>query len=147
MAPLRRRWRVAKWAGAGICFSLTAVCVFSLFWTVQYVKRGPSGFAVTLMNGAVELDQIYVGKNSYVGLRLHVNDLRRPYLAMPFVEYHAGSLLVFLNLLPVLMVSTFVVGLLFLLDRRRIAPHCCQACGYDLTGNASGTCPECGNGA
>lgn len=22
--------------------------------------------------------------------------------------------------------------------------HCCQHCGYDLTGNVSGVCPECG---
>ncbi len=23
-------------------------------------------------------------------------------------------------------------------------PHCCQHCGYNLTGNVSGICPECG---
>lgn len=23
-------------------------------------------------------------------------------------------------------------------------PHCCRHCGYDLTGNTSGVCPECG---
>ena len=28
--------------------------------------------------------------------------------------------------------------------RRRFAAGCCQHCGYDLTGNASGICPECG---
>lgn len=28
--------------------------------------------------------------------------------------------------------------------RRRPPPHCCQHCGYDLTGNVSGICPECG---
>ena len=27
---------------------------------------------------------------------------------------------------------------------RRYPPGGCQACGYDLTGNVSGTCPECG---
>lgn len=31
------------------------------------------------------------------------------------------------------------------LRRRRRAPHgCCAGCGYDLTGNLSGRCPECG---
>lgn len=29
-------------------------------------------------------------------------------------------------------------------DRRRVPPGHCQHCGYDLTGNASGVCPECG---
>jgi hypothetical protein len=28
--------------------------------------------------------------------------------------------------------------------RRRVAAGLCGACGYDLTGNTSGVCPECG---
>ena len=32
---------------------------------------------------------------------------------------------------------------LWYLDRRRPAPGACR-CGYDLTGNKSGVCPECG---
>ena len=34
-------------------------------------------------------------------------------------------------------------ALLWWRDRRKPAAHC-QNCGYDLTGNVSGTCPECG---
>ena len=30
-------------------------------------------------------------------------------------------------------------------DRRRVSPDHCQKCGYDLTGNVSGVCPECGS--
>jgi hypothetical protein len=29
-------------------------------------------------------------------------------------------------------------------SRRRPRAGCCPICGYDLTGNASGVCPECG---
>ena len=35
-------------------------------------------------------------------------------------------------------------GLLWWLDRRKIPPGHCRRCGYDLTGNTSGRCPECG---
>ena len=31
--------------------------------------------------------------------------------------------------------------------RRKLAPNACPGCGYDLTGNESGVCPECGVGA
>ncbi len=43
--------------------------------------------------------------------------------------------------LALLLVSTASV---WWLDRRRIPPGHCQHCGYDLTGNVSGRCPECG---
>jgi len=33
---------------------------------------------------------------------------------------------------------------LFYRDRRCIPPGHCRKCGYDLTGNVSGICPECG---
>lgn len=39
----------------------------------------------------------------------------------------------------------FAAPTLFLCFRdRRPPPECCQRCGYDLTGNVSGKCPECG---
>ena len=28
--------------------------------------------------------------------------------------------------------------------RRKLGPNACSSCGYDLTGNESGVCPECG---
>lgn len=47
--------------------------------------------------------------------------------------------------MPLLMISV-ATSYLFWRDRR-ISPHCCQGCGYDLTGNTSGVCPECGKKA
>ena len=35
-------------------------------------------------------------------------------------------------------------AILFYRDRRRIPPNHCQRCSYNLTGNVSGRCPECG---
>jgi hypothetical protein len=31
--------------------------------------------------------------------------------------------------------------------KRNIGPACCSMCNYDLTGNVSGVCPECGSDA
>ncbi|MCH8805988.1 MAG: hypothetical protein IH986_07860 [Planctomycetes bacterium] len=29
--------------------------------------------------------------------------------------------------------------------RSRVSKGCCRQCGYNLTGNVSGRCPECGS--
>jgi hypothetical protein len=45
--------------------------------------------------------------------------------------------------LPLTIVA-IPTGLLWWLDPRSYLPGHCQKCGYDLTGNVSGRCPECG---
>jgi len=49
---------------------------------------------------------------------------------------------------PELLIFFTVTGVLTLMmfaaDRRRPLPGHWQKCGYDLTGNVSGRCPECG---
>ncbi len=46
--------------------------------------------------------------------------------------------------LPFAVVALPTAWLWWLDRRRRIPPGHCQKCGYDLTGNVSGRCPECG---
>jgi hypothetical protein len=46
---------------------------------------------------------------------------------------------------PVATAAGAVGGGLIYLSRRRVrAAGCCSSCGYNLTGNVSGVCPECG---
>lgn len=45
--------------------------------------------------------------------------------------------------IPLLLVA-IPTAILWWLDRRRIPPGHCQRCGYDLTGNVTGVCSECG---
>ena len=47
--------------------------------------------------------------------------------------------------LPLLILAV-PTAILWRRDRRRIPPGHCGKCGYDLTGNESGVCPECGTG-
>jgi len=45
--------------------------------------------------------------------------------------------------MPLLLIGS-VTAWLWRLDRPPPPPDHCQKCGYDLTGNVSGICPECG---
>jgi len=42
------------------------------------------------------------------------------------------------------LTSVLPTGVLWNRDRRRARPGLCSRCGYDLKGNLSGVCPECG---
>jgi hypothetical protein len=44
----------------------------------------------------------------------------------------------------VLLICPSIWSARFLRQRSRLAENQCRACGYNLTGNTSGTCPECG---
>ena len=44
---------------------------------------------------------------------------------------------------PVLLVAV-PTAMCWWRDRRRFPPGHCRRCGYNLTGNVSGRCPECG---
>jgi hypothetical protein len=53
---------------------------------------------------------------------------------------------VFIGLLPlwdVLVILAIPIMAFWILDQRKLPPGHCR-CGYDLTGNISGICPECG---
>jgi len=54
--------------------------------------------------------------------------------------------LVYLSLPPQLFLCFMVIAtcVLWSLDHHRFPTGCCQNCGYDLAGNESGICPECG---
>ena len=44
----------------------------------------------------------------------------------------------------VIALPGIIVAVLIAATGRHPAPNRCRACGYDLTGNVSGKCPECG---
>lgn len=50
----------------------------------------------------------------------------------------------FLGLLAGIMAGAVVYGLRWRALRRRPQFPACRYCGYNLTGNTSGRCPECG---
>jgi hypothetical protein len=61
----------------------------------------------------------------------------------PSIEFENGRGSLILPTWALVLVASTIAFLLWWRDRRFPARHC-QTCGYDLTGNVSGRCPECG---
>jgi hypothetical protein len=168
MARLARRWRVVKWMG------LVAFLVLFAAWlsgpcryVVSYLKvdsskpgtwnlhPDPQQPAATyslpqhyvyIAGGALQWSWAFqrpVGLDpGWKAYRLpeHMS-ATTPWL--PRFVTNATASHATLPLWPALLTALAVTAYLFGRDRR-IPPHHCQNCRYNLTGNTSGTCPECG---
>ena len=91
-------------------------------WTVSRSRAFPTGSRVSFLGFEF---QTSVANSSVVQVFIQV-----PYWLLSLV----------LAILP-------TIGLIKYRNRRKLGPNACPACGYDLTGNESGVCPECGAGA
>lgn len=124
---MRRFLHVAKWVGAAPCAVVVLAWCFAALggtWAIGNVAlvNEPQ---LKIADGAlwVNLGVAWVATQPPQPKYLH-------FLRVPF---------------PVILVPLAIVTALFWLAGREGRPaHHCQRCGYNLTGNVSGTCPECG---
>ena len=153
----RTKWRrVGKWVGT-IASSALALAWLVNGWRVLgwYVDR-PVTADVSVVAGNVVLS--YGPQRRVVGLGglycIRVSDYATPpewRAALPRVRSlpagpYRGGFEATVPLWTLILLALLPACWLWLLDRRRPPGHC-PKCGYDLTGNTSGLCPECGRAA
>lgn len=146
--PFRIR-RIAKWMGVSICALIVGA------WAVSerygcFLPIGQSVF-LELEHGALD---IMLGTSVVPPPGLHVRaqhwneiGLREPMIGLIKPNWWTTQTFrhVRVPLLHSLFVAFVVTLLLFRIDQRRIVPGHCADCRYNLTGNTSGVCPECGS--
>ena len=134
-----RRRRVLKWAG--LVGSVTVIVAWAM--TVRRVVVYNSGeYALLVGQGSITCDGYHAHLPPGWSVQPTVGRLRWWPNAGP------GILGIWKAALPFWLV---VVALSILTTILWWRDHCppkghCQTCGYDLTGNVSGQCPECGEG-
>ena len=141
---LRAR-RVAKWLGAVGCSLILAAWTVSTSWSVLcFTNAGVFGIISGTFALIWDLDgpildrpgrwRSRVTRSSDIKLGLHWPGYRN---ANKLMQVSIPFWLTFgVAAIPTIM--------LWRLDRRIPIPGHCQRCGYNLTGNVSGVCPECG---
>ena len=172
MKRRRRLQRVGKWGATGLSVIVLLLWLASARWMIEYQwSRGTSMYGVFICRGAaaiyadVEPDVYLSGEWAYQD-RYHRPKLLRGIAAdpwrierldpgLPQIHWPAvwagcrsGSVSCLSGtdrLVPFWMpfiVILIPTAILWWRDRPPRSGHC--ECGYDLTGNVSGTCPECG---
>lgn len=61
-----------------------------------------------------------------------------------YVQTYYAEITVWFPLWLLVLMLAVPTAILHWRGRRAPLPGCCSNCGYDLTGNVSGRCPECG---
>jgi hypothetical protein len=149
MTAVRRRLirRVLKWGGLGLSLVILGAWTASSFWCFGYELCGPGwGYRLSISDG-----HITCGRRLLVATAV-------PFPPGWYIFHHRLNLkwsatfsfvpaLQSMSLplwMPLVLVAV-PTAVLWWRDRRRVPPGHCQRCGYDLTGNTSGICPECGS--
>ena len=158
-----RDW--AKWAGVSICTFTACIWILSGWWSLSYEKHPAS--IVKIESGGLYYSvdssllarlysNIYVPRQTLLPRpnlvprqnlypRLNVGPSQRHWQWSPYDRIYQTVRSGFVpGWIPLLLVA-LPTAIIFWRDRRRRFPvgHC-KKCGYDLTGNVSGRCPECG---
>jgi hypothetical protein len=138
-----RTGRVVKWVGITGCALFALAWVASLFWSVTYIGGGQAFWTgpgvVNIRRRVGWLAQTsgwFFSRtadsrvDSWLPRTKRIGASRESRLVVPLW-------------IPFVVV-VIPTALLWYFDRRRFPPGHCQDCGYDLRGNVSGRCPECG---
>ncbi len=148
-----RTRRILKWGGAAAATAILLACVFSLVWCFVC---GSGDWSVSLLLGRVQLELTDPpAEHFYFRIKRIAHS---PSQVLEGLIIGLQSSLVFEGVtasgrqlkiysLPLWAILAVVIppsGYLWWLDRRRPKPGYCQSCGYNLTGNVSGVCSECG---
>ena len=148
--PSRTR-RILKWTGAGLSLLIVIAWIVSLWFQLSHKLTPDAAFVVDegyLSIAYFEGDVTAVLEHP-IGITGHGYlraGLTWPRIGKDWVisSSYYGGIWIGLPLWLLLLLTAIPTAWLWHRDRRRVRPGCCLRCGYDLTGNTSGVCSECG---
>jgi hypothetical protein len=136
------------WCCTAKYVALATSLVILSAWGVstQRVFGDSMGNCIVLCGGGVCWVLLGYG-DSYEDTSLALSSLLSPHrygFCMPDSCAVWGARAYILPLWMPFLVAASVTLVFFRWDRRRVSPESCRSCGYNLTANSSGICPECG---
>ncbi len=146
-ADMKRRprlRRVAKWGGLTLSLLILLTWGASLVFAWEYWRLSPSHLITLDLDRGVLVTCWYDAdvptSESSFAVRY---EFSRPSWRLRFEQGINRFVYIGLPLWIPFLLAALPTAFLFWRDRRTPPGHC-QECGYDLTGNTSGVCSECG---
>ncbi len=149
--PSRRRF--LKWAGASVCIGIVVTTMLStqrrLCYTWGTVERFYTldlncGAVVFHRNRSTTTQHLFViGRGWELYSLSETPGFNWKYQSFTLEVAWGSATITVVPLWILLLLAAIPTVVLWLRDRRYPPGHC-RKCGYDLTGNVSGICPECG---
>jgi hypothetical protein len=141
MNAQRRTLKAWLRIGQALCVLLLVAWIAGHFWLITWRPTSGSGFFF-VGSGYTGVFPSLPMSRFQNGLRFNPPSERFRWAPHEPVTFESGGGYVAVWLLLVAVaVPTFLV---WRRSRPRRMPGTCVQCGYDLTGNTSGQCPECG---
>ena len=150
MHPPSRTRRILKWTGVGLSVAILAAWVASLWFAISLISTPRDSLLIScgkLVGERASIERKFgipggIQTHDWVGFGFSVPRVDTLHICVHYPEYD-----LIVSTLPLwipFLVTALPTAWLWHRDRRRIRPGCCPRCGYDLTGNTSGVCSECG---
>lgn len=158
------RRRKVKFLVTGVTVLVLIMWPVSMYWGISYepgprLFPGPTRIFDKQLNSEVHLTRCfgigwgkaYVTASSWGNLRsvgIHAGWLRGRTSWWPDYTRLSGTISQYSQLgiplwIPLLLLMPLTIWMWW--RDRPVPPGCCTKCGYDLTGNTTGVCPECGD--
>jgi len=161
MKPKSKPWWVLKWTSTVACAAALGLWITTIAAPFNWVNANRSILAQVSL-GTVRV--VYLDMDTETSMLVHIGwgGARPPapgwhrWVSYGFVLPSRNPRVLPLTVratttdyvVPcwlVLLVAAAPTAALWRRDRRRIPPGHCETCAYNLTGNVSGRCPECGS--
>ncbi len=135
-----------KWAGTLLTITLLGLQLASAWYWMSYGSR--RGVCVGAGVGCLAVfwwdTSAFRDPKGSVGWQAGERPKAARVLWWGHVGLHADLSEVYVPFWMLAAATGVPAAWLWFLDRGRTRRGCCRGCGYDLTGNTTGVCPECG---
>ena len=144
-----RARRFFKWVTLGACILITTLWAAGWRWSFSY---STTHWSVAVVGGVFGITIGRVGTlYQYPLNRLNIEEFPRKWRWMIWRPHYTSfapspGFVVIIPLWMVFLPVALLTAMLWRHDPRSL-PGRCRGCGYNLTGNVTGICPECGQPA